>query len=155
MWMIIHTYKVPVQNYEEVDPLPVNNGDIIRLMHNATGHFLHSHQVKAHVNTNDFEVSGYGEINLEDPNDLWQVEIVKDTRSGESILRALTTKFRLKHVQTGCYLKSRNNKLPDWGFNQGEVSCDYTPELNAKYLLWNVETHVNDKCTFYHRMTNH
>lgn len=146
-WKLVHTYKEPARNYDEVDPEPVKNGDIIRLIHNLTGRALHSHRVQAPLNKNDYEVSAYGAIEYEDPNDLWQVEIVRDTRTGDPIIRALSTRFRLKHVETGCYLKSRNNKLPEWGFGQGEVSCDYTPELSAKYLLWNVETHINEKCT--------
>lgn len=147
LWRIIYPAKEGDIDYDALEVRKVHNGDIIRLYHNSTGRILHSHRIAAPVNTKDYEVSGYGRIDYDDPNDVWQVEIVKDSRPGEPILRALTTRFRLKHVQTGCYLKSRNNALPQWGFRQGEVSCDYTPELGAKYLEWNVETHINEKCT--------
>lgn len=146
-WMIIHSSNHADVDYEKSTPEPIHDGDIIRLKHNSTGRLLHSHRVAAPVNTKDYEVSGYGRVDHKDPNDLWKVEIVKESRSGDPILRALSTRFRLKHVETGCYLKSRNNALPEWGFKQGEVSCDYTPELGARYLLWNVETHINSKCT--------
>jgi dolichyl-phosphate-mannose-protein mannosyltransferase len=148
LWMVVRHYKDGSFNYTEIAPEPVKNGDIIRLAHNATGRMLHSHRITAPVNKADYEVSGYAMIENEDPNDLWQVEIVKESRKGEPIVRALTTKFRLKHISTGCYLKARNNQLPEWAFKQGEVSCDHTPELDAKYLQWNVETHINDKRNF-------
>ena len=146
-WRIIPSYNNVTDdiNYDEIEPQPVNDGDIVRLVHNSTNKLLHSHRITAPINKKDYEVSGYGRISYHDSNDLWRVEIVKDVRNGPKILRALTTNFRLKHVMTGCYLKSRNNPLPEWGFKQGEVSCDYTPELNAKYLQWNVETHINPK----------
>lgn len=148
MWKIVHPLddKMASRDYD-VDPIePIRDGDVIRLVHNSTGHLLHSHRVAAPVNGKDYEVSGYGRLDHMDPNDLWRVEIVKESRvGGQPILRALSTKFRLKHVETGCYLKSRNNALPEWGFRQGEVSCDYTPELKAKYLQWNVETHINER----------
>lgn len=146
-WRIVHPHSETSPDYDEAEPTPIKHGDLIRLVHNATLHLLHSHRIAAPVNTKDYEVSGYGGVEYNDPNDLWRVEIAGDSRSGPAILRSLTTKFRLQHVQTGCYLKSRNNALPDWGFKQGEVSCDYTPEIGAKYLVWNVETHVNGRCT--------
>lgn len=145
MWVIVHSHNSSTHNYA-TDPLEhVKNGDIIRLMHNNTGRLLHSHHVAAPVSTKDYEVSGYGRLDHEDPNDLWQVEIAKESRTGEPMLRALSTKFRLRHVVTGCYLKSRNHALPEWGFRQGEVSCDPAPDMSAKYLIWNVETHLNER----------
>jgi dolichyl-phosphate-mannose-protein mannosyltransferase len=152
LWRIVYpgsegSQQIDPIDYDAIDPLPVQNGDIVRLMHNMTGRMLHSHRIAAPINKKDYEVSAYGALLHWDPNDLWQVEIVRDRSSGPALLRSLSTSFRLKHVATGCYLKSRNNPLPSWGFNQGEVSCDYTPELGSKYLEWNVEEHKNAKCT--------
>lgn len=38
-------------------------------------------------------------------------------------LRTIQTKFKLVHVMTGCVLFSHKVKLPDWGFEQQEVTC--------------------------------
>ena len=57
----------------------------------------------------DNEVSGYRAAYSKDPNDFWRLEVVDDWagRDGtDAPVRALTTRFRLLHVQTGCYLRS-------------------------------------------------
>ena len=84
-----------------------------------------------------------------DANDDWYVEIHKgDRRDPESWnrLRTLRTHFRLKHALTGCYLFSQKVKLPDWGFEQQEVTCNKNaPKANS---LWFVETakHAKREC---------
>jgi len=55
----------------------------------------------------DLEVSGYRAQFTSDPNDFWVIEILDDAAGpldNGRRLRALTTRFRLKHVGTGCYL---------------------------------------------------
>lgn len=123
----------------------------IKLFHAATGKRLHSHDVRPPVSDVDFqnEVSGYGVPGYDgDANDDWIVELDDgDIRDSESYkrLRTLRTKFRLKHPLTGCYLFSHKVKLPDWGFEQQEVTCN----KNAVHdnSLWFIETseHVNSK----------
>lgn len=126
----------------------VQDGDVVRLRHKSTGKLLHSHQVEAPMTKTDFEVSGYGASDpakdMEDPNDYWRVEVVLDAHPNgrkERHLRSLSTQFRLKHVATGCYLRSRNLHLPEWGFKQGEVSCSRLGHAPAsRDYLWNVES---------------
>lgn len=60
-------------------------------------------------------------------------------------IRALTTRFRLKHVATGCYLRSEATTLPQWGFKQSEVTCQKKTDPMSAYNMWNVENHWNDK----------
>lgn len=128
----------------------VKNGERIKLLHKATDRFLHSHHTfNAPKTTTDFEVTGYGGPEIADPNDLWEFEIAKQLNgnSSDHALHPMTTKFRLKHVVTGCYLKAKNTQLPEWGFKQGEVSCD--PDHRARFetsTLWNVEEHTNSEC---------
>lgn len=71
------------------------------------------------------------------------VEIVaKETdardRHAKARLRSLRTKFRLRHVLQGCYLFSHKVKLPDWGFEQQEVTCNKNPKMPNS--LWFVES---------------
>ncbi|KAJ7591079.1 glycosyltransferase family 39 protein [Mycena floridula] len=116
----------------------------IRLQHIATDKQLHSHDVRPPVSDVDFqnEVSAYGMPGFTgDANDDWIVEIdhgdPKDKESKKR-LRTLRTKFRLRHVMTGCYLFSHKVKLPDWGYEQQEVTCNKNAvRANS---LWFIET---------------
>lgn len=159
---------------------PLKHGDVVRLVHSSTGKALHSHAFPAPLTKSEREVSGYGtgkgngdpaaapSAVVDDPNDLWQVLIVDDIHPGLSTsshgqIRALTTKFVLRHVQQNCLLRSRNMHLPAWGFKQGEVSCRSVLPLGAPAssdhltsqipssaldgtVLWNVEEHRNNQC---------
>ena len=141
-----HSHEVPEEGAE--NPIEfIKDGDIIRLVHKATGRNLHSHRVLAHMTKIDFEVSAYGnDTALFDPNDHWKIEIVSDftkVSNPENRIRSLGTSFRLQHVATGCYLASGKTNYPDWGFKQQEVSCQRELSSSSN-LLWNVETHVNE-----------
>jgi dolichyl-phosphate-mannose-protein mannosyltransferase len=102
----------------------------LKLRHVSTHKHLHSHDIRPPVSDVEFqnEVSGYGMAGFAgDANDDWTVEIEQgDRRDKESKkrLRTLRTKFRLRHMLTGCYLFSHKVKLPEWGFEQQEVTCN-------------------------------
>ncbi|KAJ7982867.1 glycosyltransferase family 39 protein [Mycena polygramma] len=119
----------------------------VKLEHITTSKRLHSHDVRPPVSDVDFqnEVSAYGMPGYAgDANDDWYVEIVSgDKRDRESTkrLRTLRTKFRLRHALTGCYLFSHKVKLPDWGFEQQEVTCNKNAVMANS--LWFVETATN------------
>ncbi|KAF9074669.1 glycosyltransferase family 39 protein [Rhodocollybia butyracea] len=122
----------------------------IKLLHIATEKMLHSHDVRPPVSEVDFqnEVSGYGAPGFQgDANDDWIVEIdeitSRDRRDREATkrLRTLRTKFRLRHALQGCYLFSHKVKLPEWGFEQQEVTCNKNAvKANS---LWFVETSIH------------
>ena len=141
----------PIYTEEGYEVEYLKDGDHVRLNHNSTGKYLHSHYVGARVSSTDYEVSGYGMPGFEDPNDIWIVEVAEDNYNGEGkeekIVRSLFTQFRLKHLVTGCYLRASGKVYPEWGFRHGEVSCK--PNLKSsdlkkkKEFLWNIESHVN------------
>lgn len=121
----------------------------VRLRHIVTDKNLHSHDYRPPVSDVDFqnEVSGYGMKGfIGDANDDWFVEIEHGDRSDKESstrLRTLRTVFRLRHAMTGCYLFSHKVKLPDWGFEQQEVTCNKNAmKANS---LWMIEsaTHPN------------
>ena len=123
----------------------LHDGQVIRLLHEATGRNLHTHNVKAPVSTKYFEVSSYGNDTIADPNDNWIVEIVSDSLHPDTKkIHSLTTKFQLKHQVMGCYLTASTASLPEWGFKQGEVYCDPKKSTNPR-SIWNIESHVNEK----------
>lgn len=117
----------------------------IRLVHKLTGKNLHTHPVAAPVSKNEYEVAGYGSNDVGDPFDNWIVEIV-DQRGSEdkTQLHPLTTSFRLRSEQMGCYLAQTGNVLPEWGFRQSEVACVKNPFRRDKRTWWNIETHTNE-----------
>lgn len=144
----IHERKHP-QHYFQ-NRVSVNHSTIIRLQHPLTDKRLHSHDIRAPVTEVDYqnEVSGYGFTNYPgDANDEWIVEIVSkesdiiDDPISSQKLRALRSKFRLRHALQNCYLFSHKVRLPDWGFGQQEVTCNRIPtHANS---LWYIETNVH------------
>ncbi|KAJ3352780.1 hypothetical protein HDU91_005976 [Kappamyces sp. JEL0680] len=117
----------------------VHHMSTIRLEHIPTNSRLHSHNIRPGFNDDKDinEVTAYGDPNsLGDANDHWVVEI-EGAKDESTPLFAIKTKFRLRHVQTGCYLASRDHKLPDWAFGQQEVTCS----SKARYglTIWRVE----------------
>ena len=123
------------------------NGDVIRLIHAQTGRNLHSHQVSAPITKSDHEVSCYGNLTVGDAKDHWTIEVLSDTASRDySKVRTLTTAFRLKHTELGCYLRAGNVNLPQWGFKQIETTCAKKSKASDVYTHWNIESHTNEKC---------
>jgi dolichyl-phosphate-mannose-protein mannosyltransferase len=111
------------------DPILIKNGDVVRIYHMTTHRRLHSHDQRPPVTEADWqkEVSAYGYEGFEgDANDFFRIEIVKSMSDGaraKEFVRTIQTKFKLIHLMTGCVLFSHKVKLPDWGFEQQEVTC--------------------------------
>ncbi|KAG2108540.1 glycosyltransferase family 39 protein [Suillus cothurnatus] len=146
LWRVLNA---TVDSYEQYDyehkPIVyIDHGSRIKLRHIVTDKALHSHEVRPPISDVDFqnEVSAYGMAGfVGDINDDWVVEIEKgDSSDKESSkrLRTLRTHFKLRHLNTGCYLFSHKVKLPEWGFEQQEVTCNKNAvKANS---LWYVET---------------
>ncbi|KIW57650.1 hypothetical protein PV05_02217 [Exophiala xenobiotica] len=140
----------PNRSQPEFDPEGplsfVSDKQVIRLIHAQTGRNLHSHAVAAPVTKSDWEVSCYGNVTVGDEKDHWQVEVVSDAASSDrSRIRTLTTAFRLRHPELGCYLRAGTVNLPQWGFKQIETTCVKNASPRDVYTHWNVESHVNDR----------
>ncbi|KAG8218174.1 glycosyltransferase family 39 protein, partial [Butyriboletus roseoflavus] len=146
VWRILNatTDSYPQYDYETQPIEYIKDGSHIKLRHITTDKALHSHEVRPPVSDVDFqnEVSAYGATGYEgDINDDWVVVIVKGDKNDKESdvrLRTLRTHFRLRHLNTGCYLFSHKVKLPDWGFEQQEVTCNKNAaKANS---LWYIET---------------
>ena len=129
----------------------VTHGMSVRLEHITTQKRLHSHNIRPPVSDVDWqhEVSGYGFPGFSgDANDNWVIEIEngasRDILSSKR-LRAISTTFRLRHALTGCYLFSHKVKLPDWGYEQQEVTCN-TNAVKPN-SLWYAESNFHPQCT--------
>ncbi|KAG0783464.1 hypothetical protein G6F16_003015 [Rhizopus arrhizus] len=125
----------------------VKHGDIVTLKHSDSVKRLHSHDIRPPMTDVEYhnEVSTYGFENFTgDSNDHWRVEIIEgdghDPVSKER-LRTIHSKFRLVHVTTGCTLFSHSVKLPEWGYDQQEVTCIKGGKMPK--TLWYIETTEN------------
>ena len=130
--------------WDNLDPSWVIDGSILRLYHVTSDRRLHSHDVRPPVTEAEWqnEVSAYGYEGFEgDANDLFRVEIVphlSDGTAAKERVRTIQTKFRLIHIMTGCALFSHKTKLPDWAFEQQEVTCAKQGTLPNS--IWYVES---------------
>jgi dolichyl-phosphate-mannose-protein mannosyltransferase len=147
-WQIFNATR-DANEYNASMPLAyITPGTRIKLRHMVTQKHLHSHDVRPPVSDVEFqnEVSAYGMAGFAgDANDDWFVEIDhgdKSDKESSKRLRTLRTTFRLRHALTGCYLFSHKVKLPDWGFEQQEVTCNKNAvKANS---LWFVETNIHE-----------
>ncbi|GAA5992900.1 hypothetical protein JCM10908_001396 [Rhodotorula pacifica] len=148
IWLVLNATADPnIPDVETHAPAtPVKDRQTLVFHHPSTHKKLHSHDIRPPVSEVDYqnEVSGYGFEGFEgDANDHWVVEIdqSESTHGGKYAkihVEALRTKFRLRHLLTGCYLFSHKVKLPEWGFEQQEVTCNKNP--SKENALWYVET---------------
>ncbi|BGP17531.1 hypothetical protein JCM10213_004073 [Rhodosporidiobolus nylandii] len=149
LWLVLNSTKNPdVADPEtHAPPTPVKNHQTLVFHHPSTHKKLHSHDIRPPVSEVDYqnEVSGYGFEGFEgDANDHWVLEIDEgesDGREARRSLQTLRTRFKLRHLLTGCYLFSHKVKLPDWGFEQQEVTCNKNP--SHENALWYVETNTH------------
>jgi dolichyl-phosphate-mannose-protein mannosyltransferase len=136
----------------ENNPLttPILDRQSVLLHHISTNKKLHSHDVRAPVTEVEYqnEISAYGFEGFSgDANDHFTIEIdklVTDSSGGKIAkerLQTLRTKFRLRHTMTGCYLFSHKVNLPEWGFEQQEVTCNKQP--SKENGLWYIETNTH------------
>jgi len=81
-------------------------------------------------------------------NDIFVVELANgQDRKSRKALRSLRSHFRLRHHLTGCYLFSHKVKLPEWGFEQQEVTCNKNPTIDN--ALWYIETNEHPRREFF------
>ncbi|XP_013407904.1 protein O-mannosyl-transferase 2 [Lingula anatina] len=118
------------------DPVEyVRHGDVVRLMHVATTRNLHSHKEKAPLTQRHHQVTCYGMNGTGDYHDNFQVEIVGGV-PGE-VVKAVKKKFTLRHLGQNCAVTQTERKLPKWGWDQMEVTCN--PHAIDVKSYWNVE----------------
>lgn len=133
--------------WDNFEPSLMYDGSVIRLYHLITDRRVHSHDHRPPVTEADWqnEVSAYGYEGFEgDANDLFKVEIVPQYSDGalaKERVRTIETKFRLVHIMTGCTLFSHKVKLPEWGFEQQEVTCAKGGTLPNS--IWYIESNMH------------
>lgn len=128
-------------------PVQIQDGQILKLWHPTTQKRLHSHDERPIVTEVDWqnEVSAYGFEGFDgDANDLFRIEIQPEytpDKSARENLTAISSRFRLIHIMTGCALFSHKVKLPSWGFEQQEVTC--AKQGTIPNSIWFIETNTH------------
>ncbi|KAI9312190.1 Dolichyl-phosphate-mannose-protein mannosyltransferase-domain-containing protein [Dichotomocladium elegans] len=132
---------------EQAEPRFVQDGDTVRLFHKLTKKYLYSQQIPGPITTNHLEVSARRSDNDTLSGSHWTIELVDDDASNgdPKRIRALSSRFRLRHNELGCLLRSEAVQLPQWGFKQGEITCDPESKSTDPRNWWNVEEHRNEK----------
>lgn len=135
-------------------PMPDNftalrSGTKVRLVHINTGRRVHSHDEKPPVSQRDWqkEVSCYGFPGFAgDANDDFEMYVTdqdKDFGNSSDIIHALHSTIRFRHAMSGQWLFSTpSTKLPEWGFEQQEVTC--AGQGADHYLDWYIEENTNE-----------
>lgn len=129
----------------------IQDGDHVRLLHMRTKVYLHSHDMPGFVTSEHYEVGGHGTEEEPVIGNTWKFEVHDDigAMSNENNrIHTLSTRFRLRHAELGCLLRSEKASLPQWGFKQGEMTCDPNAKNNDPGVLWNIEEHKNEKRKF-------
>ena len=100
----------------------------------------------------DFTNRAYGHKNFPgDINDVFRVEIIPHLSEGplaKERVRTIQTKFKLIHIMTGCALFSHKVKLPEWGFEQQEVTCAKSGSLPNS--VWYIESNEHPQRKYHH-----
>lgn len=145
-WVFHRVRESELWTSNETDIEYITDGEIYRLVHQMTKRNLHTHQIASSVDKKNWEVSGYGDHEVGDRKDYWVVEVMdqKGTEN-KSMIHPLTTSFRLRNAELGCYLAQSGNNLPEWGFRQHEITCVKDPFRRDKRTWWNIESHENEK----------
>ncbi|XP_052057700.1 protein O-mannosyl-transferase 2-like [Mytilus californianus] len=116
-------------------PALVKSGDLVRLEHIVTQRLLHSHREPAPLTKRHYQVAGYGVNGSGDANDVWILEVVGGSTG--AVVQTVRSHVRLIHYHVRCALQSHDKKLPKWGWEQLEVTCN--PNIKDKKTLWSVE----------------
>jgi len=90
---------------------PLAHGSIIRLHHESTGRWLHSHHFPSPL-TRAQEVSAFGSDDVSDHLDEWAVEVVEGGagKGGKGAPWLVDADVRLRHVETGVFLAASPNR---------------------------------------------
>ncbi|KAJ2893937.1 hypothetical protein IWW38_002730, partial [Coemansia aciculifera] len=141
LWIVEPAFNTTVDSSQ--GPVKVPTGTKLRLRHKTTGKFLHSHDKRPALTSDDqkFELSGYGFPGFAgDTNDDFKLEILsgdKNQVGSSDHVQAIYSRFRLFHPNLQCSVYNSRKKLPKWAFGQIEANCmrNCLPRMST----WHVE----------------
>lgn len=135
-----------VNGYPEEDPNNVwrvlggtegdvlKDGDVIRLLHVATGKVLLTHDVASALTRTNQEITAVdADSQAQYPETLWRVSIQAGSDGGR--VRSLGTQFQLVSTRYNVHLQNHQKSLPEWGFGQRELNGDKRGNTTASWWL--------------------
>jgi len=118
-WQLVSGFNQPNASNGSL----INFNQIIRLRHQGTGCYLHSHPNINSPLSQYQEVSGYGDGNNSDDNDNWVLEKFTYNSGQENGAADFGSAFKLRHCKTGMYLYSHERTMQVNGAAHAEVAC--------------------------------
>ncbi|KAJ3198988.1 hypothetical protein HDU82_000816 [Entophlyctis luteolus] len=120
----------------------LRNGDVVRLIHVETGKHIHATTNRPPVTDNEFhfEVSAHPTEVSRDSTDNWRVVVINPL-PGDDTVKAMHSMVKFESIMRRCTLFSQRKKLPDWGFQQQEVTCAKNGERPE--TIWRIESNMN------------
>jgi len=118
-WQLVSGFNQPNASNGSL----INFNQIIRLRHQGTGCYLHSHPNINSPLSQYQEVSGYGDGNNSDDNDNWVLEKFTYNSGQENGAADFGSAFKLRHCKTGMYLYSHERTMQVNGATHAEVAC--------------------------------
>ncbi|XP_067943610.1 protein O-mannosyl-transferase 2-like [Watersipora subatra] len=116
----------------------VKDGDLIRLKHTQTHKYLHSDDKSSAMTKIHNEVGAYSASQVSpDENNLFRIKVTSGLQD-EGRITPIHTVLQLVHQTQDCSLESRGKKLPAWGQEQKEVTCN-PDKIVTSSSQWNVE----------------
>ncbi|KAI9493407.1 MIR motif-containing protein [Zychaea mexicana] len=127
-WLVL-----PIAGQEDQMSYQVGFDDQFRLLHVASGRYLHSHPDIASPVTGQQEVTAFGSEEESDENDTWQLQAFPDHEyDPEDYLWHLEIPIVIRHVMTGQTLHSHEEELGDDHFEvTGYVGTDDNDKWQA------------------------
>lgn len=106
LWTVWGSSKAPCEQ-----GAPLSHGAVVRLHHEGTGRWLHSHHFPSPL-TRAQEVSAFGTDDVSDHLDDWVVEVAKGkgSKGGKGAPWLVDGDVRLRHVETSVYLTASPNR---------------------------------------------
>ncbi|KAJ1875505.1 Protein O-mannosyltransferase 2 [Coemansia sp. RSA 990] len=152
-WLLWHGGDKGADTNYTIAPIEfIVDGDIVQIVHNITGAAMQtSKRFLAPMTSSHFEVAAANSTDWDKGTRDWRVEVVKQKykKRRDKRIHAMTTVFRLRHVETGCLLRVGRQRLPTWGWAQSEVTClpnsTGKKDIKSSDVLWYVEHNINPR----------
>ncbi|KAJ2783164.1 Protein O-mannosyltransferase 2 [Coemansia interrupta] len=121
--------------------LHVHSGQLVRLAHINTGHFLRTGRSPPYNMGWDRRVFVDGNKTKSDVWDIWRIVVDREeSAKSRGKLRAVTTNFRLYNAVSGCLLQATPASFPENVARKfSEVICTDANTTRSEGTLWNIE----------------
>ncbi|KAJ2719647.1 Protein O-mannosyltransferase 2 [Coemansia sp. Benny D115] len=123
----------------------IGDGQLVRLVHAPTKHFLRTGRNPPHHLGWDRRVFVGGNQTTPSVWDLWRVKIVSEESTAAAHLpsrrlHTVTTTFQLANAASNCLLMATATRLPEeWGRQMSELICTDANATRSETTLWNIE----------------